>query len=437
MTNTISPHRSLTGNTSRFALVTWAGLTLVFLTIAMNAHACPAFVWAADLKIGSDIEREKLRLFALQTEGRVRVWKELPLQIDPMKDDGTLHLPSPNTLPKHVSPFDRLSLRIEGFGIKRAKTDALPCGAKQAFELTDAASTGRYAYLATCQQPTLLNDKTVVHDSQKFAISTKRYAYEYLPKNQLLFRNFNLINGDRTINATQNANINLRFDFKKFFTIKFENKDIQSFTNATYTGMLGAIANYKFFLKILFFNIDLSLDTTASFFEDSALIPMVFDVPREDVVHRGSGTLYWWQNGPDITWNLKSSQIPVANPKLILENPASLLADALKSCTGETCFYSIEGKVHDQDFFVDLKVPLALARTGFFPAFVPSIRDFETKMKWANHKPADVDDASGIFFDSTLTRKGLYRVEQWFRMGKRDTMPCPRPVNVARLQVEI
>src|SRR5690606_34212215 len=158
-----------------------------------------------------------------------------------------------------------------------------------------------YIYLAYCEQAnTLMRLAPVVHNEKKLSIEAPSYTFEYQAKNHILFKNIVVNDGSNSIDVAKDANLKIRANLKKFFTFEFDSRDIRSRIEASRTGPQGFIGFASFYLKVLFFNINLKLTTGVSFWEDSVHVPMVMNIPVKphEWLHPASGLLYSWRYDP-------------------------------------------------------------------------------------------------------------------------------------------
>lgn len=420
-------------------------LFLLFLTIVggTKSFGCPAFLESKSIaqsleKEGAPLpHRNKMRLFRLNEIKKSKdssgsAWTEIPVQFDPLNEDNLLTLTngtSPSEQP--LSANDRMVMRVENFGSKANSKMHQPCRTKKIFEIKDAAKE-RYAYLAQCESIKAQFPPVVTHDPKKRMIDAELYRYKYLKNNQLMYEK--LIATDRASNrefvGAAHANMILHLDVKRFLTLDFNNDDVNSEITGSYTGPVGTLSNISFFLNLLFFEIDLKMDTSVAFFGDSGLIPVKFEAPMEGVLNPGSGMLYHWQAADSKINHVKtSSTLPYANPKEILAGPKTLAKSGLGFCKDQ-CEYRMQGSIGTTPYSLDINVPRYMVEAGFYPIFIQDLGAFAKEMDWDLEEEPPADTIA-IYFENSGLPKGFHQMEQWIRMGEAKES-CPRSVALTR-----
>ena len=420
---------------------------------ASSAVSCPAFIFGNDLKPLPAKARGDLRLFALSgVVSAKRAWIPLPVQIDPMEESPegpVLALPSASEADAlsdlgrvKIGGADRLSLSTEGFGPARRPADGTPCRADTVYEVQDPTAPGRFAYLFACSdQAPIPAAGPVTHVAARDHIETPVYAYDYLPNNQLIFDKLVVRDDGKSYAGGSAADVLLHLDPKNFFTVELTNQNVQSFVEASRLGPVGLVGRIQFYMKVLFFKIDLHMATTASWFVDSANLPMVMDVPVDatDRLNLASGMLFNWL--PDDARMLAVSNAtttPVAVPATILKGNSSLADVGLKNCRGDTCFFRSEGRIgagEGRPFFIDMTVPRSLVAKGFFPSFVGDLAAFRKNVGWdgTDDEPDESDKGRvAMYFETSGLAKGRYKMDYWIRLGNGAGQDgaCPASVSV-------
>ncbi len=437
---------------SRRAGVFTTLVVVAYAAAPRPAAACPAFLEAQQLGPTLAGARRDVRLFTLEVDGKARRWQSQPVQVDPMEKGmggGVLIVPEDGRdLDRDpLAPLDRIALQVETFGAPRADKDPAPCRTGRLFELQNPAEPARFAYLAVCDDAAgatrsrVPNPVALLTDVQQ--IKSPLFDYTYLANNQLLFSKLAVHDpkSGQVLNAGEAADILLHLDVKNFFTINLTNSNVQSFVEHTRSGSLGLVERLQFFLKILAFKIDLKMATTASFFADSANLPMLMDIPLEpsERLHPGSGMLFnWLPKAARILPQAKGSTAVPANPKWIAEGTAALAREGLKSCraTGQgMCTYTMEGVIGQppvaRPFFIDMVVPRYLVEKGFFPMFVADLAKFKAAAAWDADDDADQNRVA-MYFEVSGIPQGQHKMDYWIRLGDGPgkAATCPTPVNV-------
>jgi hypothetical protein len=450
-------------------------LIVAFLvaTLAPHAKACPAFLRAGVLQPAVAANRADLALFVLEPQASKKSedsikpqttntdkWRRLPLQVDPVGDDGVLLTAQEGATDKALSAslkhmplglMDRLSFHKQHFG-KRFDPSTLnaargwPCPTERLYEIQDPSSSSRFAYLAACKESAekpSARPKPVKFTALKQTITSPLYEYIYKPNNQLIFTSLKVSEsfaGPLRL-ATNEADLLLHLDVKNFFTLNLTNRNVNSFVESTHLAELGLVGRIQFYLRLLFFKIDLKMATMASFFTDSANIPMLVDVPVEARKHLnpGSGMLFDFiekEARTDIRHPL--STVKKVDPSLIKRGYESLASQGLTACRGDHCPYRMLGKLGTQSFMIDITVPRLMVEHGFFPQWVDNVAAFTKAMDWATPSEATVKAGAskvGVYFEVSGLPKGRYQVDYWIRMAKDKSElegSCPASVAFKR-----
>jgi hypothetical protein len=399
------------------------------------ARACPAYIDANVLKPLNIKARQDLRAFALHVNGNSRAWTPLPIQIDELDDKGILLGSSPDKAP---APTDRVSMRVEHFGERVTSADSAPCLASQAMEIENPNQPGRYGYIVACaDNAPKTPDSPVKHNPELLQVSSPHYDYVYLPNNQLMYKSLGAKDPswNAPIPAASNAEIDLHLDIKRFLTINFSNKNVESYVGKRVSGPVGMVGNIEFFLRLLFLKIDLKLGSTAGFYGDSAHVPSIIDVPVDAFtkLNAGSGLLYQWKlDQALIDQNHPEKTMPIVKPALIKDGWESYANEGLKYCSGDSCVYQLRGSVGELPWGIDIYLRKSEVERGFYPAWVADVTQFKKEMGW---KIQDADTGRvGVFFNNGGLPKGQYPMNQWIRLGRSGLLSqCPAPVRVGSI----
>ena len=134
---------------------------------------------------------------------------------------------------------------------------------------------------------------------------------------------------------------------------------------------------------MLAMKIDLKLSTMASFYENSAHIPMIIDAPVKSkrFLNPGSGMFYGWSNqDAEFSPNHPQSTIPIADTTLIKQGFQKIAESYPAKCQDKICHFRISGKAAGKSFFMDFNVPEHMVKTGYMPMWVPDTKAFKTQM---------------------------------------------------------
>ncbi len=409
---------------------------------APTSLACPAYLSAEKVPATSGSPRRQLQLFAVEVSSTgERRWINLPMQVDALDAKGVL---KQNPLGKDlkdlaIEPTDRINMRREKFGFKTVATDGAPCHTERGIELQDPENVGKYAYLVQCSNEhafAKIHNFPVSIDPVKHKITAPQFEYDYQPNNQLMYKNM-VVKGKYPFSPTiavANSDVNIHLDIRKFFTMDFDNENVESYVRNNATGPVGMVGSIDFFLRLLFFKIDLKMATTVGFYEDSGHIPTIVDVPVDapKMLHPGSGLLYLWTTKAAVFDQSNSGKtMPFIQPKIVLSGWENHAKTGLSYCEGEECVFRLRGKVVGESFGLDINVPKDVVARGFFPSWVPNVAKFKKDMDWDSN-PKEGSDVVGVYFENGGLLKGQYKLEQWLRIGSEESLSssCPRKVNV-------
>jgi hypothetical protein len=339
---------------------------------------------------------------------------------------------------------DRLVMRPERFGAMYDGEAGWPCETERLYELRDPLHTGRFAYLAACRDADAVADaarpRPVALDAGANTIRSPLFEYVFLPNNQLIFASLKVREGagGPLRPAAGDADLLLHLDVRNFFSLDLTNKNVQSFVESTHAGELGFVGRLQFYLRLLFFKIDLKMAATANFYADAANIPMLVDVPVDAPrrLHPGSGMLFNFREREarlDLTHPL--SNIKAADPAAIKKGYAALGAAAAAACRGRVCPYRLVGRLGSQSFVIDMAVPRFMVARGFYPQWVPHVGRFAAALDWDEPEDAVAANA-GMYYETSGLPKGRYQVDYWIRMAADEVAlqgRCPTTVALGRL----
>ncbi len=425
-------------------------LLAVMLCTAQSGAACPIILLGNDLMhIRGMAPRTDWRAYRLSKERSQRVWRRIAMDVDPLDKDGRLEF-FPDDVAWWTEPLaetDRIVIDKQAYGERWTAKDVRPCAAKQMLEVKDPQAEDRYFYLLACssQEPevdTIAKAKpvreVVSHDLEKNILSSKRFAYHYQPTNQLMFDKITIQASDGTPHVVSSkSEQRIRIDVKKFFNLDLDSRDVRSTLEATRTTSLALLGQLMFYLKILFFKIDLKLSTGVSFFEDGVHVPMVLNMPvnAPDYVHPKSGLIFSWDSDLEkVTWDMQS-HLPQLDTSLLTADPAKLVEHGTKYCHQERCRYRMTGKVADQQFAQDLVIPRPLVELGFFPMAALSVNQAQIDLGWES-KPKVEDSRMGLYFETSRLPKGDHGWEMWIHISPQSPtslLQCPTPAQVVGL----
>lgn len=412
--------------------------SIVSLLISTTGHSCPAFVSGKELtKSGLSLTSDRLKLYTFKD-----AWIELPVQVDPITEDGSLDLVRVKAnQPFAIADTDRIVFETKSLSSVRITDQKLPCKGSVVATVESMATSPqtKVGYLIYCdRRPDSISSETAgtIHDKSNQIISSKSYVYNYLPANQLLFKE--LFVKEKEPDGTENlaasdSRFLLHLDPKRFFTMDFNNSDIESYVEGAYTGPVGVTGLINFYLRLLLFKIDLKLATLASFYENAANLPMIVDVPKDGpkALNRGSGMFYTFKpNGVKFVYEGYNRTVPEISATDVVANSSLFMEAGLKNCESSICDYNLMGTVGQRNFSLKIVVPKKAVSQGFFPILVRNVPEFKRTLKI---KPTK-DDSSmmGFYYENSGLQKGRFSMDYWIGVNETaEISMCPSPVKIS------
>jgi hypothetical protein len=228
----------------------------------------------------------------------------------------------------------------------------------------------------------------------------------------------------------------MHFDVKGFPNFDFDKNHIESYVQASNAGELGIATSIDFFLRFLFFKINLKMTTLAAFYGDSANIPMVVDVPVKAprFLNPGSGLLYSWDiQSARVDFSHPDTRFPAVSASVIKAGGEAFRQIGLQYCTdpkSERCTFRFLGQIRDLPFVMDIYVPRIMVENSFFPVWVGDPAEFRKELGW---RPTPVSpDVAGVYFENSGLPKGRYQLDYWIKVGN-DLNSCPVAINLRRI----
>lgn len=400
------------------------------------AYSCPAFVTASNFP--EWIYKTPLKNLRMYAVTPTNTWKSIPLQIDPMTDKNLYDSDRPLASGQDtVRPTDRFVFATDEFGQALNQSIQFPCDASKLTEISSPTKT--FGYLADCSgasdDVTNAQVGSIRLNTSDRKISSPRFDYIYHPKNQLLYESlFAKFPGGKIVRSAYDADIGLRLDLKNFFTLHFHNGDIESYINSSKVGEVGVVQGIAFYLRLFAFKIDLKMNTVASFFENSANIPMLVDVPRNAYEHLnpGSGSLYSFKlDKASFEMDHPTSNMPKLEAELVKKGSPLVKESGLRQCKGDQCNFKMMGKVENEPFALSMNLPKNVVEMGFFPTFVADTKEFKSGLGWKGAEKSAPNEV-GIFFPTNGLSKGQYKIDSWILLGDESlkTSSCPADATI-------
>jgi hypothetical protein len=435
--------------TARIISRTYTLIVVTALLISPPLLACPALLTFDDLPSAPYASnRNSWRLYTLKNKpDGAKTWAREPLQNDPRRKNGNYIWPSQKNLARsHVESQDLLAFQTSNFTKTWLASKKLPCKAKQAYRIsTQSKGQPRHGLLVYCSEKTSLSKEIispVTFDRQKNYVTSKSYEYKFWPTNHLIFDSITLNpkSKDSRLIISRNANQLFRADIKNFFTLTFDRDDVESNLQEIVQRPLGILGRLTFFLRILFFKIDLKLNSAVNFFEDSVFVPMIVNFPSDapSRVHPSSGILFSWQiDRQQMKWLHSKDDIPILDPDLIPKGYQRVAQEGLKFCGKKNCNFRIRGSYLQHKWEMLFILKRSLVKRGFFPFLTMNSDKSAHDLKWMD-SPSEDRQRIALYFETSGLTKGEHPYEFWIQVappGKELEDQCPSPVSVKSIKL--
>lgn len=407
-------------------------IVLVFLIVAkpLASLACPALINAYQFpksKLLTKAYRNQTGLFTLDEKMQ---WQRLPLQVNRLDQWGNIVFDKQLQLNSiMINRRDRIAIPSHDWTRNRwLKKKAPPCESQLAYELLGSAG---YAYFFVCKKPLRPMEGVISYDTKKKRVFGGNYEYIHDEFNHLSFRKISLARDqlkDGFFVVAQNAEQLIRADVKKFFTLRFHNSDVSARLDQQVSGSLGLFGLLQFYLKILFFKIELSLTPEVQFYPDSLYMPMSLHSPVEakDYLNVGSGIFYSWESPKDIVWDKERARLPQFQGKGLFDK------GVLKYCRGRRCHFSMKGSFQELVFTLDFTMDRRLVKLNFFPQL---ILDFDSINKEFEETVSEnTAGRIGVYFETSKLPKGDHYWDFWISFGPSPGK-CPTRVRLKLLEI--
>jgi hypothetical protein len=409
---------------------------------APEGDACPSGIFIDELHPRPTAVRSSLRLFVWHKSAA----EEIPIQIDPVDDDGhIIFFEDELWREQALKKTDLVSLRSEAFGRKMDyKKDRLPCHGAATFQLQDP-ETGKFGYLTSCNEfaANPFGVFPILFDEAVPKIQSFKYLYRFNRANFMQFEEIAFAKaGDGPLGTewekvASNSELLIRADVKNFFNMNFDSDEIESELENKRLGPVGHMARLTFYLRVLIFKIRMSLSTDVGFYEDSGHIPMMVTLPVNayDYLHPASGILYSWEPSALTSQSLKTINMPRLDPVEVKKGYVNLAKNGKKYCKGSVCGYSYTVNLTDRRLSMDFRIPRSIVEKGFFPHYVENVEKFREQMGWKLDKKK-AQSRIGIYFEVTGLPEGGHPWDFWLRLGdvaKEAKFLCPHTLKISKV----
>ncbi len=409
---------------------------LIFLLLSSQSLACPSWLFLHNnYHLFAKSSRNHLGLFILK-KGE---WIQVPLQIDPLSEQGKIEFYNPGFPWEklRLHPRDRLVFETLAFGSRFIRGGVLPCKSDFMVEIKSMQKVDQYGYLVDCKQDvTLKGEQVLIHNTHLRSVKGKDFEYKYSIDNHLTFDSIKVSSSkDLWYEIAKEADQLIRGDVQNFFTLNFSSDDFEARIDNERQTNLGIVGRLSFFLHLLFFKVDLRLSPEVSFYKESMFMPMVMSLPinAPEYLNSGSGLFYTWKSSDLIKWSFDKSNIAQFNSKK-LSNSKLLIDSVIKDyCNNQICHYNIWGSVKgvQREFMLEFNIPLHLVKRGFYPQLIKSVALEERNLNW-NFSRYNSDKRMGVYFEASGLPAGDHNWEFWIRFIKpmeiNKTKICPEPV---------
>ncbi len=401
--------------------------------------ACPAALFDFETAPRMSGVRQGVRLFAKSSAAGLKNGvAAIPIQIDPVDGDGHLmFFDDSSYMGKNLDRIDMFSFRVEDFGDKiDPKKEKLPCQGPHVYEVKD--EKGRYAYLTNCGvlAAPVFHPFKVSFEKDAHLLESPVYRYKFNPENYMQFNSIAFKSGTGWATVAEDSRMLIRADVKNFFDMNFDSRQIESHLEASRLGPVGNLARLSFYLRILFFKIDLKLSTDVGFYQDSGRIPMMVNIPvnAQEYLHPGSGILYSWALSPEAEKAPKEINMPPLDVAEVRKGHKEYAKTGLKNCKGNDCTFIYTVDFRGQRMSMDIVVKKPLVERGFFPAYVDDILKYQDQMGWDLNFPKGTK-RPGLYFEVSGLPKGGHPWDFWLRLGtpREALRGCPAMVHVSRI----
>lgn len=410
-----------------------AGLLVLFLF--ETSYACPAALFGHEILPKLAGIRQNLQLFVAKagTANSPVRWINIPYQVDLVDEAGHIAFTEKKFMEESLSYSDLVMFNTGEFGERVINPlQKIPCKAKSLVELKDKIS-GRFGYLVQCNSyGNSSYPQIVTFDSNKSTLKSRFYVYEFNPKNYMQFNKIKINdNLNEYLEVARDSKLVITSDVKNFFTLHFDSRQIESNLEKSRLGPVANLARLSFFLRILFFKLDMSLSTDVAFFEDSGHIPMMINLPVDSFrfLNPKSGILYTWTLPRGIDHKGFSIKMPSIDPEITGKGWSELGEIGGKYCSSNICKFSFTSSNGVRSLTMKMEIANHLVKKGFFPQFVPDVAQYKDEMDWE----IDIENGVhrvGMYFEFSGLPKGGHPWSFWLKMsqGKNEDYQCPRRI---------
>lgn len=419
----------------------FSSLVSVYTLSPIKAYAyCPSTLFSGEVEPPPQGAKDSFRMFAKRRAKGLASWTPIPLQIDQVNQEGRLVFPDDPTYTQALTQTDLMLFSSRSFGEKiRSSQDLLPCSGPAIYELIDLQRK-QFAYLTQCpstsEKPSFPN--AARFEPERNLLESEGYRYHFNSENYLQFDRIEfLTTANEWETIARDSRMLIRSDVRRFFTMHFDSKQIESKLEKYRLGPLADLARLSFFLRLLFFRLDISLSTDVAFFNDAGHIPMMINIPVNafDWLNPRSGILYTWVLSDKAQREPHIVKMPRLNVEEVKKGWSHLAKTGLDYCLGADCIYKFGVKVGGRYLVMNLSLKKKLVEHGFFPIFIDDVAAKKDTMNWKIDTSQETT-RMGMYFEVSGLPKGGHPWEFWLKLGGEE-MPdetCPRPYEIKRIK---
>ena len=403
--------------------------------------------------------RDELRLFTFgsSTAPAKTVsgsWRLISLQADPVDSEGHLEFGAATDLPRQpIRGTDLLTLRPEefaplpsGWTLRRPGAGGLPPLPCSGPVVHGLKSPWGVAFLTSCpgqgQAPAAIlrrspGGSTVLFDAPRHRLTSGSYEYRFQPENYLQFESISFtVPSGGVVPIARDSRLYIRADVRRFLTMEFDSRHIESRLEATRHGGLGELARLSFFLKILMFHIKMSLSTDVGFYADAGHIPMMVTLPGDasHYLHPASGILYSWNLVGDVGRVTPDLRLPRLDAAVVRRGWQELGKIGLGLCPAGSgpCRFRYGLKVMGKDLAMQFAISRELVARGFFPLYVDDVAKDADAMGWDEALDSVTGKRRGLYFEISGLEAGGHPWDFWLTLGApaAEGGVCPVPLTI-------
>lgn len=288
----------------------------------------------------------------------------------------------------------------------------------------------------------------VQFDVESLVVTGDLFKYAMNRKNQMLFDRLSVReSGGAWFQLANDGAFDIRADFKSFFTTHFTAESVRSKIENFFVGKSVTLAKLSFGLSILFFKVDLDLETDVLFSRDTVFIPMILSIPKNAnrYVHSGSGVLYSWTPAPGFLVDVSAARMPVRREfsenftsKDQLDEVLTRYCGARGICRFDVALASSFVQGVPLRLRMEILIRESLVRRGFFPRLIESVQGEASDAGWVVKRPRQA--RNGIYFELSGLESGQHGIDIWLRLEALSNLSqsvgsCADPVSIRRMSV--